>query len=111
MNTDFEIKLGDIINAIQADRVRISDHAKDEAKEDSLLLEDIFFSVCEQGAIIEQYPSDKPFPSCLILGKTQEGRPVHSVWAYQSEKKKAILITVYVPDPQRWIDFRQRRAS
>lgn len=33
----------DIINAIQRGEVRVSDHAKDEAKEDSFLLKEIFF--------------------------------------------------------------------
>ena len=32
------------------------------------------------GEIVEQYPDDKPFPSCLIYSE-YEG-PLHSVWAY-----------------------------
>ncbi len=95
------MNIENLIKAIQAKQVRISEHAKDEAQEDSLLLSEIFFSISD-GEIIEDYPEDKPYPSCLICGFTEGGRPVHSVWAYNSEKQKAVLITVYEPDSERW---------
>ena len=102
------MKIEYIKTAIRAKQVRVSEHAKDEAKEDSLLLSEIFFSV-HNGEIIEDYPKDKPYPSCLVYGSTEDGRPVHTVWAYNSDKKKAILITVYEPDSERWIDQKVRR--
>ena len=59
------------------------------------------------GAIIEAYPEDKYGPSCLILGKTRPGRPLHvqcslppTVW----------IITLYEPDPTEWTDFRIRNS-
>ncbi len=104
------MKIQDIVKAIQTGKIRISDHARDEAREDSLLLNEIFFSVCN-GEIIEDYPKDKPYPSCLICGFTENGRPVHSVWAYNQEKQKAVLITVYEPDPGRWINFKKRKTA
>ena len=59
------------------------------------------------GAIIEAYPEDKYGPSCLILGRTSQGRPLHvqcslppTVW----------IITLYEPDPEEWIDFRTRKS-
>ena len=33
-------------------------------------------SCIQDGAIIEQYPDDMPFPSCLILGGAADGKPV-----------------------------------
>jgi hypothetical protein len=58
------------------------------------------------GDIIEEYPEDKYGLSCLILGKTRTGRPLHvqcslppTVW----------IITLYEPDPQEWIDLRTRK--
>lgn len=58
------------------------------------------------GEIIEEYPQDKYGPSCLILGKTRAGRPLHvqcslppTVW----------IITLYEPDPLEWIDFKTRK--
>ncbi len=98
----------DLIDAIRQNRLRISDHADEEAESDRLSFDEIFFSVF-QGEIIEDYPDDKPYPSCLIYGDNFRGEPVHSVWAFNKETKWAVLITVYRPDPDRWIDWRTRR--
>jgi hypothetical protein len=60
--------------------------------------------------IVEEYPDDRPYPSVLVLGRTNEGRPVHVVRAYAPEDDQLIVITVYEPDQNRWDDeFRQRR--
>jgi hypothetical protein len=34
--------------------------------------------------VIEDYPEDKYGPSCLIFGKTREGRPLHIQCSYPS---------------------------
>lgn len=96
-----------IINSIRNSRVRITDHADEEAFDDSLTYEEIYSSVI-QGEIIEDYPNDKPYPSCLILGRNFSGEPIHSVWAYNPESLWAVFITVYRPDPDRWIDWKIR---
>lgn len=100
--------IDDIIEAIRANRIRITDHADEEAHADNLTFEEIFFSVIK-GEIIEDYPTDRPYPSCLIFGQNFSGEPIHSVWAYNEENKWTVLITVYRPDPNRWINWRERR--
>ena len=97
-----------IIDAIRDNRIRITDHADEEAQADHLSFDEIFFGIL-QGEIIEDYPADKPYPSCLIYGDSFTGEPIHSVWAYNPETKWAVFITVYRPDPERWIDWRTRR--
>ena len=97
-----------IIDAIRHNSIRITDHADEEAQADHLSFDEIFFSVL-QGKMIEDYPVDKPYPSCLIYGNSFEGETIHSVWAYNAETKWAVLITVYRPDPERWIDGQERR--
>jgi len=104
------MQLDDIIQAILSNRVRITDHADEEAQADSLSFPEIYFSVLH-GEIIEDYLNDKPFPSCLIYGEMFAGEPVHSVWAYNPANNWAVLITVYRPDPQRWIDGRYRKPK
>ena len=99
-----------IIDAIRHIRIRITDHADEEAQADRLSFDEIFFSVF-QGEIIEDYPTDTPYPSCLIYGDTFASAPVHSVWAYNQTNQWAVLITVYRPDPRRWIDWRVRRPK
>jgi len=104
------VKVEDIVNAIRHSRIRITDHADEEAQADYLSFDEIFFSVL-QGEIIEEYPDDVPYPSCLIYGDTFANTPVHSAWAYNQDNRWAVLITVYRPDPQRWIDWRTRRSK
>jgi hypothetical protein len=48
-----------INDAIRMNRVRISDHADEEAQADCLTFDEIFYSVLH-GEIIESYPTDKP---------------------------------------------------
>jgi hypothetical protein len=102
------ILLDDVIDSIKKRRVRITDHADEEAHNDGLSFDEIYSSVL-MGEIIEQYSEDEPYPSCLIYGKNMKDEPIHSVWAYNKETKSAALITVYRPDPGRWIDWRIRR--
>jgi hypothetical protein len=59
------MKISHIVDAIEANRIRISDHADLEAYEDRLSYEEIYFSV-RSGEIIEEYPTDTPYPSCLV---------------------------------------------
>lgn len=62
----------------------------------------------ENAKIVEDYPDDKYFPSCLLLGFTKAGRPLHLQVSYvNSELVK--IITIYEPDPNKWINFSQRR--
>jgi hypothetical protein len=51
----------DLIEAIQEEQVRITDHADEEAVEDDLTFDEIYFSILF-GEIIEQYPNNKPYP-------------------------------------------------
>ncbi|MBW2138236.1 MAG: DUF4258 domain-containing protein [Deltaproteobacteria bacterium] len=100
--------LENIIEAIRNNRIRITDHADEEAEDDQLTFDEIFFSV-SNGEMIEDYPDDKPYPSCLIYGQAFSGDPIHTVWAFNEQSGWAVLITVYRPDPNHWIDFRKRR--
>lgn len=101
------MNIEDIINAIRNSRVKITNHADEEAFDDCLTYEEIYSSVI-QGEVIEDYPNDIPYPSCLILGKNFTGEPIHSVWAYNPENLWVVLITVYRPNPERWIDWKVR---
>ena len=94
--------------AVTRGEYRITTHADLEMAADELILEEVKISL-KEGEIIEDYPEDFPFPSCLIYGRSYEGGPVHSVWAYDEANEFAILVTVYRPDPSKWIDFKIRR--
>jgi hypothetical protein len=61
------------------------------------------------GEIIEEYPDDYPYPSCLILGLTSNARHLHVVIGLG--EGKLWLITAYEPDPVYWDEtFKQRKG-
>jgi hypothetical protein len=103
------VNLARIHDAIRFERIRITNHAIEEAEDDRLLLDEILASVLK-GELIEDYPRDKPYPSCLIYGLNGRGEAIHSVWAYNKDTDWAVLITVYRPDPARWIGWTKRRT-
>jgi len=100
----------DLTNAIDANRFRVTDHADEEMAADALTLDQVLHAT-RGGEIIEDYGEDRPYPSCLIFGSSPSNVPVHAVWAYNANNGWAALITVYRPDPERWIDYRQRRPQ
>jgi hypothetical protein len=104
------LNINAIITALLANRIRVSDHADEEAQADHLTFDSIYFSVL-YGEIIEMYPDDTPYPSCLIYGEAFNGDPIHSIWAYNQQNQWTVLVTVYRPDPARWINWRERRPQ
>ena len=52
----------------------------------------------EDGKVIENYPEDKYGSSCLILGFTEAGKPVHVHCSHPS-RSWIKIITVYEPNP------------
>ena len=61
--------------------------------------------------LIEDYPDDKYTASCLLLGFSMAGRPLH-IQVSRAETEMVKIITLYEPDPDEWRDgFSQRRSS
>ncbi len=52
------------------------------------------------GDIIEQYPGDYPYPSCLISGKTVSGKALHIVAGIG--QGRLWCITAYFPSEEKW---------
>jgi hypothetical protein len=60
------------------------------------------------GDIIERYPADPRGPSCLILGHTQQNRPLHIVCGII--EGELLVITAYEPSFEEWKpDWKTRR--
>ena len=71
----------------------------------SILRHEVEEALCV-GEIIEEYPYDKYSPSCLVYGKTVDGRGLH---VQVSLPPVVVIVTAYEPDPEEWINFRIRR--
>lgn len=71
--------------------------------------QDEVIEAIQRGKVIEQYPEDYPFPSCLILGITVAGKYLHVVCGRGNEE--VWIITAYYPDPEEWENnFETRRT-
>lgn len=99
--------IADIRTKVAEGRFELSRHAADQSILRGITVSEIGEAIAN-GEVIEDYPDDKYGPSCLIFGVTGAGRPVHVQCSYPSRPTLKI-ITLYEPDPLRWIEFRQRR--
>ena len=61
-----------------------------------------------EAVVVEDYPLDKYSPSCLLLGFTRAGRPLH-VQVSRADTPLVRIVTIYRPAVAEWIDYVRRR--
>ena len=84
-------------------------HGRRRLSERGILLSDVINAV-DHGEIIETYPEDFPFPSCLILGLSTHNSYLHAVVSLN--ENNIYLITAYFPSPDEWEpDMKTRRKK
>jgi hypothetical protein len=94
---------------VSRDDYEFSIHAERERENEHILVEELEQSITV-GELLEDYPDDPRGHSCLVVGFTQAGRAIHSVWGLLPDGRVRV-ITVYIPLPPRWIDPRTRRSG
>ncbi len=96
---------------IRTRQYRLTLHAEVERDADQITTVEIEQALLsERCEIIEDYPSDPRGHSCLVLGFTSQNDPIHIVCGL-SVPEMLIIITVYRPDPGKWIEWRIRREK
>jgi hypothetical protein len=93
------LKIEDVREKCQDSFIEVTSHMLLRFQQRSITYEEIK-QVIMNGEIIEEYPDDYPYPSCLILGHTVNNRVLHTVVGMS--ETKLWLITVYQPDPKQW---------
>jgi hypothetical protein len=96
--------------AAEKDRVLWSRHAIAKLVGEGLdrIQVEVALQTCR---VIDEYPLvGRPLPDCLVLGFWQE-RPIHAVVAIDAENNRILVVTVYVPSPERWEDDWQTRKD
>lgn len=102
--------LDDIRAKILRRQYEFSKHAVDQTIIRDIGVAEVEQAMSAQSQVIEDYPDDKYGASCLVLGFTAAGRPLHIQCSYPS-RPRIKIITLYEPDPALWIDFRIRKTE
>jgi len=95
----------EIQNRIRQRKYRFSGHSVKRMIKRDMTRQEVESAILT-GEIIEEYPDDKYSPSCLVYGKTEDGRDLH---IQVSLPPIVVIITVYEPDPEEWVDCKVRR--
>ncbi|HFD40314.1 MAG TPA: DUF4258 domain-containing protein [Anaerolineae bacterium] len=107
--SDWGELLAEIQSRVRAGQYRLSLHGEREREADKITAREIREGLLSpQAEIIENYADDPRGASCLVLGFTNRGDPLHFVCGV-SLPDVVVIITLYRPDPKRWIDWRRRR--
>jgi hypothetical protein len=85
---------------IRANQYVYTHHADIERKTDELTFAQVEKALLN-GEILEQHPDTGRGESCLIVGFAKDV-PIHAVCGWHGEK--VALITVYIPDPPKFVD-------
>lgn len=81
------------------DKIIISVHAQQRLRQRGIKQKDIK-SCIMSGEIIEQYPDDFPFPSCLIFGYSIDEKVLHVVASDEGTASR--IITAYYPNIEKF---------
>ena len=93
----------------KSENIVISLHGQLRLNERNITVDDVMNAI-DNGEIIEQYPDDFPFPSCLILGLSINDVYIHIVVSMNDNK--IYLITAYVPNTDKWeADLKNRKQE
>ncbi len=87
----------------------ITKHCQLRLEKRGILISDVEYAL-QHGEIIETYPDDYPFPSCLVFCVLQSGQPLHVVCSVGDEA--LYLITAYWPTLDEFeSDYKTRRRE
>lgn len=102
------INIETLRNYLTRDTIVVSQHAKNRLWERNIKQKDIKNCILT-GEIIEQYPDDFPFPSCLIFGYTADNKVIHVVASDEGECAR--IITAYIPNTKKFEDDLKTRKG
>lgn len=91
------------------ENIVITIHATKRLEQRGIFLSEIINCIMT-GEIIEQYPDDYPYPSCLTLGNLNTKKPLHVVVG--TNGNQLWIITAYYPSSEKWCnDLKTRKEK
>ena len=96
-----------IQSRIREGQYYFSRHGDQERQNDNLTLAEIEEALLS-GLLLEQYEDTGRGESCLVVGFTAQGKPLHIVCG--EIDNRVVIITVYIPIPPKFKNPYQRGA-
>ena len=100
--------LGRIQQQATSQAIRVTQHARQEMAEEQIMLDEVLAAIAD-GQILEDYSEHQRGACCLLYGHTRQGRPLHIVCT--TKQPLLVIITVYVPQPPKWVSSTRRRNT
>ncbi|HAM55134.1 MAG TPA: hypothetical protein DCQ64_06905 [Candidatus Rokubacteria bacterium] len=95
---------------VRAKRYRLTTHATTVRLERSITIPALERALLT-GEIIERYPHDRPYPSCLVFGWLASGDPLHVVCSRGNIEPALRIVTLYEPEDALWgSDYKTRKV-
>jgi hypothetical protein len=99
--------LQDIQEKVLQNAFEFSEHAVYQSITRNISVQEVR-EAFQTAELLEDYPEDKYGPSLLLLGFTNTQRPLHIQCSYPT-RPLIKIITLYQPDPKKWLNHRIRR--
>lgn len=104
-----ELNIDDLRKICDNKHIVYSVHALERLQERGIFRKDVVNTLAT-GEIIEQYPDDYPYPSCLVFGMTTKNERLHVVCACNGDTLK--IITAYCPTLDKFqSDYKTRKET
>lgn len=101
--------IGFLRSLINKGKIKWAAHCLERLQARDISMEDAINCI-NNGEIIEDYPTDFPYPSCLIFGYTINNHIIHVVVG--TDKEYAYMVTAYFPNTVKFLDdLKTRRRS
>ena len=88
-----------IVEKIKKQEYYFSKHGDQERQNDNLQIIEVEKALLD-GRILEQYEDTGRGESCLIVGFTKNGKPIHTVCGKRGHW--LVIITIYIPSPPKF---------
>ncbi len=96
--------------AVRAKNIQWQRHALERMGQRGIQRDNVIDTIIN-GEVIQEYFTDRPFPSSLILGWVKT-MPLHVVVSYNAKLKTIYIITVYEPTLDHFeADYKTRRKT
>lgn len=102
------LQIEDLQKLCTPENIIMTVHAAKRLEQRGIRLREVMNCIMT-GEIIEQYPDDYPYPSCLTLGNQNTAKPLHTVIG--TDGCHLWIVTAYYPSADKWMDDLKTRKE